>query len=91
MLQAKKIITSEQASQIRCMPVDSQKNTIFFEYMLKFSKEKLNTFVRILIDVDQPHVAELFKYSQGKLVSHSCFLCFKIENKTKYVIRLQKH
>ena len=65
-LQAHKILSSEQASLIRCCVLDEHKNTMLLDYVLKLSEEKLNIFLGILDKSNQAHVSQLFRYCEGK-------------------------
>ena len=65
-LQAQQVLTSSMCAQLRCLPVDDQKNSLFLEYALKLSQNKIEALIQVLSEENQEHVAELFRHNQGR-------------------------
>ena len=64
-LQAQKVLTSSMAAQLRCLPVDDQKNSLFLEYALRMSRNQIEALIQILSEENQEHVGELFRCNKG--------------------------
>ena len=70
-LQAQKVLTSSMAAQLRCLPVDDQKNSLFLENVIRLSRNQLETLIQILSEENQEHVAELFRHNTGRFRRHT--------------------
>ena len=70
-LQAQKVLTSSMAAQLRCMPVEDQKNSLFLEYALRLSRNQIEALIQILSEENQEHVGELFRHKTSTFRGHT--------------------
>ena len=66
-LQAKGVITSEIADNIRCRPVDMDKNRYLCSLIYQQPKPQLDAFVDVLKNRNQKHVIKFIELDPGKL------------------------
>ena len=57
----KKIVSAEFNSKLLSIRTDADRNTMLLDYMMKCSQRKLNAFIEVLEELNQRHVAELFR------------------------------
>ena len=65
-LQSNDIISGGLAEKIRKLTLDDEKNTQLLNFMLKQSKGTLDSFIDVLKNNRQPHVARLFELQVDK-------------------------
>ena len=70
-LQAQKVLTSSMAAQLRCLPVEDQKNSLFMEYALRLSRNQIEALIQILSEENQEHVGELFRHKTSTFRGHT--------------------
>ena len=66
-LQSRGVITSEIADNIRCRPVDMDKNRYLCSFIYQQPKPKLDVFIDVLRKKNQNHVIRLFELDPEKL------------------------
>ena len=66
-LQSRGVITSEIADNIRCKPVDMDKNRYLCSFIYQQPKPKLDAFVDVLKKRKQDHVVKFIELDPGNL------------------------
>ena len=88
-LQARGVITSEIADNIRCRPVDMDKNRYLCSFIYRQPKPKLDAFVDVLKKRKQDHVVKFIELDPEKL-GKICFFPrhtqLECENRTYHQI-----
>ena len=73
-LQSRGVISSEIADNIRCRPVDMEKNRYLCSFLYQQPKSRLDAFIDVLKKRNQNHVIRLFELDPEKLGTDTTLL-----------------